>query len=323
MGTHLLRSLCNYNVQLIVVDNLSNSTLPDFLRNGQISDGCIQSPTSSFYKADIRDKDGLQRILSKYESIDVCIHLAAKISVMDSIRYPEDTFGVNIIGTKNILDMCTKLDIKNFVFASSSAVYGNASRLPLSETEPARPISPYGESKLKAEQLVTEYARKIPSAISMRFFNIYGYGQSPEYAGVITKFAQRLEDGLPPIIYGDGQQKRDFISVQDVVRAIMLAADRIDNKKDKRQTELHLTSNIVNVGTGIPTTIQDLARTMIHILRLKKASAILSVPLKPKYVSPVEGDIVESYADTKKVEQYLGFRYHDSLYTGLERLYGH
>lgn len=326
MGRHLLHSLCHNNIHSIVLDNLSNSTVPDFLlKIGMVSDDCIKSSAICFYRVDIRDKDKVRRILSKYDKIDVCIHLAAKISVIDSIKYPEETFDVNVNGTETILDLCMKFGIKHFVFASSSAVYGNVPRLPLSEAGSVHPISPYGESKLKAEQLVSKYTKEIPDALSMRFFNIYGDGQSPEYAGVITKFAQRIEYGLPPIIYGDGQQMRDFITVQDVVRAIMLAATRGDcphtKNDDKVQPMSPLQSNVLNIGTGVATRILDLAKLMIRASCLKKPAHHSSDFLKPIHVPAVEGDIYQSYADTTKAEQYLKFIYSDDLFTGLKRLF--
>jgi UDP-glucose 4-epimerase len=321
IGRHLLQSFYDKQIYSIVVDNLSNSKRPKLKKIAKNSTARF----ATFYDVDIRDQKRLEGILHDYNKIDACIHLAAKISIIDSLKNPQETFDVNVNGTRTILDVCTKFGIKSFVFASSSAVYGNARRLPLSETENPQPISPYGESKLLAEQLVSMYSKGIPNAVSLRFFNIYGYGQSPEYAGVITKFAQRLQDGFSPIIYGNGQQTRDFISVEDVVRAIILGAGiEIHHGRDSRKRSISNSSksNIFNIGTGIPTRIADLANVMKEIFSSKEHGNLHLSILKPKHAPPVKGDIWESYADTTKAQQILGFKYRNELRAGLEQLYG-
>jgi UDP-glucose 4-epimerase len=249
---------------------------------------------------------------------DICIHLAAQISVTESIRSPKKTADINVNGTRNILRSCVKYDVKNFVFASSSAVYGNSVRLPLSEDETPNPISPYGTSKLKAEELVLSYSKTIPRAIALRFFNIYGKGQTPEYAGVITKFAKRLSAGLPPVIFGSGKQTRDFVSVEDVVRAILLAAkiERRDVRDKPRSTV-----NVFNIGTGKPTRITNLADMMIGLFSSRSSGSISFKNQRPIYAPSIEGDILESYADTTRSEQLLGFKYHDELGRRLKLLY--
>ena len=149
----------------------------------------------------------------------------AKISVPESITNPGETKNVNIKGTFNILEACSQVDLKNFVFISSSAVYGEAKVLPITEDQLLDPLSPYGDSKIAGEALVSSFkdTGKIQNGISLRMFNVFGEGQSSEYAGVITKFAERLSASLPPVLYGDGNQIRDFIFVDDVVNAIVLS----------------------------------------------------------------------------------------------------
>lgn len=133
--------------------------------------------------------------------------------------------------------------------------------------------------------------KKIKNAISLRFFNVYGEGQNIEYAGVITRFAERLCRRLRPIIYGDGKQARDFVSVNDVVNAIFFAATEADNIKTS-------SSYVFNIGTGIPIYIDDLAQKMIRIF---------DIDLEPIYYRSKEGDIKYSYADTKKSKNILKF----------------
>ncbi|MGC1134912.1 MAG: GDP-mannose 4,6-dehydratase [Nitrososphaeraceae archaeon] len=324
IGSHLLQSLYHKSTHIVVIDNLSNSKLPDFfLKHGHFVEDQFKSSRLCFHKVDIRDKFSLESIFAKNNKIDICIHLAAQISVTDSIKDPKKTVDININGTKNILDMCIKSGINNFVFASSAAVYGNPTRLPLSENEAVHPISPYGESKLKAEQLVSSYSKEIQNAKSLRFFNIYGDGQTPEYAGVITKFAGRLNNGLSPIIYGSGCQTRDFISVHDVTKAIILAS-RID-KHDRNDSRNGFVSNsdmnTFNIGTGVPSRILDVANMMIDLFQSKKQSISFSKTIKPIHAPSVEGDIIESYADITKAKQSLGFRYYYDINAGLKELY--
>ena len=159
-----------------------------------------------------------------------------KISVPESITNPGDTIDVNIKGTFNVLEACSKTNVKNLVFASSSAVYGESKKSPIPEKEQLDPLSPYGASKIAGEALVSSFknTEKIQNAVSIRIFNVFGEGQSFGYAGVITKFAERLSASLPPVIYGNGDQTRDFIFVDDVVSVIVLSAaiaDKIQEQK--------------------------------------------------------------------------------------------
>jgi UDP-glucose 4-epimerase len=304
IGQHLVKRLLReenrYKISIIdnVVSNIEKS--PSYQKD---SDNLVrkhnlkhssQKNTSevSFYKADIRNKDSISKIFYD-QKVDTCIHLAAKISVEGSIKNPNETIDTNVKGTLNVLEACSKNNIKNFVFASSAAVYGKPKFLPISEHHVAleEVLSPYGASKIAAEALVSSYGKikKIQKAISLRFFNIYGENQTDEYAGVITKFARRLSKGLPPIIYGDGKQTRDFIFVADVIDAIMMAADA-----NKTTSSL----NVFNIGTGIPIRIDDLARRMTRILGLE---------LQPIYQKAKKGDVMDSYADTTKSKEILKF----------------
>ncbi|MGH9879712.1 MAG: NAD-dependent epimerase/dehydratase family protein, partial [Nitrososphaerales archaeon] len=171
---------------------------------------------------------------------------------------------------------------------------------PIVENQELNPLSPYGGSKVAGEWLVNSYydAGKIPYAISLRFFNVYGTGQSPEYAGVITKFAERLSKGLPPIIYGRGVQTRDFVAVDDVVSAIMSAAE----------TEF---SGIFNIATGIPTSINELARRML---------LLYGSDLAPEHQERMNDDILYSYADISKAKKMLKFFPTHELYQTLQTM---
>jgi UDP-glucose 4-epimerase len=215
IGRHLIEKLRKeeYCSKIIIIDNLSNAQA--FSKNVISSN---TEPKIKFYKADIRDKSTVSDII-KHEKIDACVHLAAKMSVEESVRNPEEVVGVNIQGTLSMLEACSQNNVKTFLFASSAAVYGHAKvLLPIPEDHVLEPLSPYGATKVAGESLVNSYKNcgKIKNAIILRFFNVYGEGQNKEYAGVITNFADRLSTGLPPVIYGDGRQTRDFVSVDDV-----------------------------------------------------------------------------------------------------------
>jgi UDP-glucose 4-epimerase len=160
--------------------------------------------------------------------------------------------------------------VKNLVFASSSAVYGDPKISPISEKEQLDPLSPYGASKI-AEALVSSFRNtgKIQNAVSIRIFNVFGKGQSFGYAGVITKFGERLSASLPPVIYGNGDQTRDFIFVDDVISAIVLSAGVADKKQEEKSSSYPSScEHILNVGTGKALKIRDLAQMMIKIFDL-------------------------------------------------------
>jgi nucleoside-diphosphate-sugar epimerase len=164
------------------------------------------------------------------------------------------------------------------------------------------PISPYGASKLAAEQIVYAYGdlNLFESIITLRFFNVYGVGQNIEYAGVITKFRDRIVKNLSPIIFGDGNQQRDFIAVDDVVNSLIIASDPPSG----------LAKGIFNIGTGVPTKISDLARVM---------SILMGKPgLVPIYKEKVDGDIHLSYADISKAANILKFCARGQLSGGLQ-----
>jgi UDP-glucose 4-epimerase len=261
------------------------------------------------YAADIRDREVISNIF-RDEEADTCIHLAAKISVLDSLKKPEETMDINVKGTLNVLEACHNSGVNNFVFASSAAVYGDVKELPISENQTLRPLSPYGSSKMLAEQFVSSYQKqnKIKNAISLRIFNVYGEGQASE-ADVITKFAKKLTSGQRPVIHGNGMQTRDFISVDDVVDAILLSMRSMNNVENKVLTS----SPVFNVGTGIPTSISQLAQKMI---------ALFGHDLQPIYEDGEEGDsgILHSYADMTKANDTLHFAPKKTIDAGLKEM---
>lgn len=276
IGRHLVKLMKEKSFNVVVVDSLVN---PNSI-GGQVP---------SFYKVDVRDRKALVDVIKK-EKIDSCVHLAALISVIDSVREPLSTIDVNVNGTTGLLEACSECRVRNVVFASTGAVYGEPKLFPIREQHVLDPLSPYGASKVAGEALAASYANcgKIASAISLRFFNVYGEGQSAAYAGVITKFADNLSKNLPPVIYGDGLQTRDFVYVGDVANAIFLALQASDDGL----------SGTFNIATGRSITINDLARAMIDIFGLD---------VEPVYEDERKGDVRLAQVDISKAKKSLGY----------------
>ena len=273
IGKHLVKYLLDKGNTITIFDNFSNSeekSLEYYIKSGV-----------KIVNGDIRKFD---EILKETEDQDVLIHLAAKISVSQSILNPSETFEVNVDGTKNVLEACKKNNVKKIVIASSAAVYGEGdSRMKLKENTKTNPISPYGKSKLKMEQEI-EKNNKIDCVI-LRFFNIFGIGQTPEYAGVITKFIEMISSNKPLEIFGDGMQTRDFVSINDVVESIY---DAIKNGKN----------GTYNIASGKAITINDLAEFMISLSKKD---------LEIHHISEKHGDIRYSEADISLAKSKIGY----------------
>ena len=267
IGLHLVDYLLKKGNKIIVLDNFSNSN-KNLIKK-------IQNKNLRIIEGDVRKIDD---IVNSMKNQEIVIHLAAKISVNESIENPNETFDVNVNGTKNVLKACKKNNIKKLIVASSAAVYGeNTSQSKLKEISKTNPISPYGESKLLMENEINKFQIKNSNlkCIILRFFNIFGKGQSSEYAGVITKFIEKISTNESIEIFGDGLQERDFISVDDVIESILNA---IKNG----------TGGTYNIGSGKTTTINDLAKVIISISKKN---------IKISHLPPKKGDIKFSGAD--------------------------
>lgn len=307
MGSHLVRALLREkDIRLTLTDKFIRES--DFLAYSKT----FRNKSVSIYNLDIRNRDKVFDLF-KDEKIDTCIHLAGKVNVEDSIKNPALTMDTNVKGTLNILDACTFNHTKNFVFTSSASVYGNPTKLPISEDHVLKPLSPYGTSKVLAEQYVTTYriSEKIQNAISLRIFNAYGKGQHSG-TDVITKLARRISNGLPPIIYGDGMQTRDFISVIDIVNAIMLSIKAMEERSD---ILISTQSSIFNIGTGKSTSIMELCKQMIRVSGLD---------LEPIYQDAEnKGEIKDSCADITRAKNILQFIPKNKLEIDIENIVKH
>lgn len=242
VGRHLVNYLLKKGNKVTVFDNFSNSDKKSIYS--------LKDKGVNVVKGDITN---FTEILNSTKDQDAVIHLAAKISVKESIKNPTETFRINVDGTKNILEACEKNNVKKLIIASSAAVYGQGfPEIKLNENTKTNPVSPYGQSKLMMEQEVKKriFKQKKIDCVILRFFNIFGVGQSSEYAGVITKFVERISMNKPIEIFGDGLQTRDFVSINDVVESIFNA---ISNGK----------YGIYNIASGTTITINQLAELMI------------------------------------------------------------
>ena len=195
-----------------IVDNLSSGSR-------EVADE-LQKLGAEVIIGDIRDSDVMGTAL---QGVDFVVHLAAQNSVPLSMEYPEDTANINIHGTQVVIEHALKHGVKRLVMASSAAVYGENSNLPLDETDGGMLLSPYAESKWENEKQILDARSKGLECVALRFFNVYGVGQRPDstYAAVIPKFVDLLVNQQPPSINGDGLQTRDFVHVYDVVQAIL------------------------------------------------------------------------------------------------------
>jgi len=237
-------------------------------------------------RGDLRDYNFIERIVKDFKP-DVIVHLAAQVSVERSWEDPIYDAENNIIATLNLLKVSLNAGVDRFVYISSAAVYGDPKYIPIDEEHPKNPISPYGVSKLTGEYYCRIFADKIHTII-IRPFNVFSARMDPNnpYSGVIAKFIHRVKHGLPPIIYGDGRQTRDFVHVKDVVYFIELCLEKGES------------GEAYNVGTGTETSILDLAKIIMNIAGLD---------CEPIFDRPRKGDIQRSCADISKAKK-LGFK---------------
>ncbi len=294
IGSHLVDGLLARGHSVTVLDKLSSGTMDNLKTH-------TGKPAFRFIQGDIRDAEAVKRALA---GVDAVIHEAAMISVPLSIKNPEFARSVNVDGTLTLLKASLGHGVKRFVYSSSCAVYGEQAGPPISEDAPPQPLSPYASSKLAAEKnCLTFHEKEGLETVCLRYFNVYGPRQTAgEYAGVMMKFLERLRSDQPPIIYGDGEQTRDFIFVGDVAEATLLALERKG-----------VAGEVINIGTGEATSINELCEIFL--------AAAGNTGLNPINKSPRAGDIRHSQADIKKAEKLLGFKPRVSLKEGVKRLW--
>ena len=284
IGSHVVNTYINTGHDVIVIDDLSSGE-KKFI-----------NPKANFYQLNIHAPE-VRTILEK-EKITVINHHAAQISVSKSFANPLFDANSNIIGTLQLLQNAVSLGIKKFVFASTGgAMYGKQKSFPASEEHSCQPLSPYGIAKLCAENYINYFCMQHGlNTTILRYSNVYGPHQNPHgEAGVVAIFCQRLIEGLPPIIYGDGEQTRDFISIRDITKANTLALDP-------------QCIGIFNVGTGNEISVNFLTQSLLKIGELD-----IAVEHRPAR----KGEQRRSAIDSKKLLKSFGWKPDVSLEEGL------
>jgi UDP-glucose 4-epimerase len=283
------------NIVKLLVKNGHDVSVIDNLHTGNISRLKDVENEILFNKIDIRDFDKLNQNI---HDVDGIFHQAALTVVPESFEKPDEYYDVNVNGTKNIFKIAKKLGVK-VVFASSSSIYGNVNEIPIKENFKKNPINPYGKTKVEKEKLAQDFWRDGIDIIGLRYFNVYGKGQTGSYAGVITQFMKKIDSSLPPIIHGKGDQVRDFVSVEDVAKANL------------KSMEASTTQDFLNIGTGKSVSILELAKLMIKIS---------SKNLEPIFDDELPGDVEKSQADTVHSMEKIGWSYEIELDDGLKKL---
>ena len=273
IGSNIVKKLVARGDDVTVIDNL-NTGKEENLKS------VIDKIT--FLKDSILNRELLEK---QSQNIDGIFHQAALASVQDSFSKPDEYHDVNVNGTENILKLAKKNDFR-VVYASSSSVYGNPERIPIKESDKKNPINPYAETKLKQDQLAIKYSEIGVKVIGLRYFNVFGKGQSKEYAGVLKLFLERIRNKLPPKINGDGTQFRDFVYVEDVADANIMSMDSDINH------------GFYNVGTNTSITILDLAKTII------KSSGL---DIQPIFGSALKGDVQRTIANIDLIKEEIGW----------------
>jgi len=294
IGSHLVDALLAEGCEVTVIDNLSTGSLSNIEHNKE---------RITFYQSDIRDQELLNKITI---DCDIIFHLAAMVSVPGTVENPVDSATVNEMGTLYVLDAARKNNVKRVVFSSSCAVYGDDPILPKHENMDPKPLSPYAVQKLSSEVYAGLYHNLYKlKTVCLRYFNVYGPRQDPSspYSGVISIFMNRAADGSIPVIYGDGNQYRDFIFVKDVVRANLLAANA-DNAGGKT----------FNIGTGNFVKINGL---------WKMISQLAGSKIQPEYKPSRPGDILESVAKIDRAKKAFGFEPEISFEDGLKETFNY
>jgi UDP-glucose 4-epimerase len=293
IGSHIVDALVQEGYSVGILDNLSTGdrdNVREHLDRGSVI----------LHSGDVRDFTFVEKTVVGY---DVVIHEAALVSVTRSVENPLTTNEVNINGTLNVLWAAVKAKVGRFIYASSSSVYGETETLPKTETMRTVPISPYGASKLAAENYCKVFAKVYGlRTINLRYFNVYGPRQKyGPYSGVIPIFIRQVAKGEPPTIYGDGKQSRDFTFVSDVVKANLLCLE-----KDIEP------GAVFNIAAGRPVTVNRLASTTVELMGKEG--------LAPRHVKSRAGDIRHSYADIGKARDVLGYSPEVKIEEGLRRL---
>jgi UDP-glucose 4-epimerase len=284
IGSHVAEAYIERGHKMVILDDLSTGKIENI------------PPQAVFYKLDLLDPK-VETIFKK-ENIQAINHHAAQISVTRSVADPVFDAEVNIVGSLKLLGLAVENKVEHVLFASTGgAIYGEQDYFPADENHPCRPLSPYGLSKYSVENYLSFYkdTHGLPATI-LRYSNVYGPRQDPHgEAGVVAIFCKLLNRNLPPVIFGDGEQTRDFVSVFDVAQANVTM---MENK----------ICGIYNVGTGKETSVNTLTETLVRLSGKK---------IQPKYEAPRPGEQRRSVIDYKNIHEAIDWTPKVSLEEGL------
>ena len=291
IGSHLCDKYIKEGHTVLCLDNFMSGNLTNVRH-------LLDYRSFKLIKGDIRDFDLLEKVV---RDIDVIFHLAAQIHVDRSYIEPRLTYDVNVNGTQNILEVAKMNDVKRVIHASTSEVYGSAQQVPINENHPLNAPHPYGASKIAADRMCYAYSQTYGMDISiLRFFNIFGPRQRDlGYGGVISIFTRRVMSNVPPIIYGNGLQTRDYTYIEDAVSAY----DLVLNHKEA--------VGPINFGTGSEISIVDLASMLIKLCGKENV-------MKPNHVGPRIGEVKRLIADATQAKKLLGWEPKYDFETGLK-----
>jgi len=289
IGSHLCHHFINQGHKVICLDNFASGDISNIR-------SLVANNNFKFFQANICD----DKIKHYFNGVDIVIHLAAQIHVDKSEIEPNTTYNTNVMGTLNILKLCRQYDVKKMIYASTSEVYGTAQTNPMNENHPLDAPHPYGASKTAADRMCYAYAKTFGmNVVIVRSFNLYGPKQKASgYGGVISLFTNKCLKGMPPLIYGSGDQRRDYLYVKDIVNAYDLITH---SKKD-------LGGEAFNFGTGKSISINELAHKIL---------ALFNSDTKPKHVEARPGEVNELICDYSKATELLGWKPEYSFDRGL------
>jgi UDP-glucose 4-epimerase len=288
IGSNLIRTLLERGDDVRVLDNFSTgnrANLADLAGEIELVEGELRS---------------YERVHAATRGVEVVFHEGALPSVPRSVHDPLTTGAVNVEGTLNVLLAARDEGVRRVVFASSSSIYGNSGQLPRIETQSPDPISPYAVSKLAAERYCVSFSRVYPlETVALRYFNVFGPNQDPtsQYAAVVPRFITAIADERPVPVYGDGEQRRDFTYVANVVEANLLAAEAEN-----------VSGAVINVATGRGVSVNQLADAI---------GAMLGVAVEREYQPERAGDVRDSWADVTRAWELLGYEARITLEDGL------
>lgn len=290
IGSHLIEWLLKNDHEVICLDSFEPFYDPEVKKNN--IKAFLENKNFRLEVGDIRDRENLVRLL---EGTDYVFHQAAQAGVRMSVEDPIKAHEVNATGTLILLESALNSDVEKIINASSSSVYGKIEYLPFDENHPTRPLSPYGISKLAAEEYCRVFSELYGlKTVSLRYFTVYGPRMRPDLA--INIFTRKALTNEPISIFGDGTKTRDFTHIDDIVRANLIAMQK--------------GAGAYNIGGGHQISIKDLAEKIIQITG--SYSQIL-------YSNPIKGDAEHTFADTTKATREMGWKPQTSLKKGLER----